>query len=479
MKQGKWKQLLLAGTLLATASPGGLIQTNKAMADAPRTPEQSFEALQEQVGRQQKLIELQQQRLLQLERSQDQNWLNEQRTQEVKALIHEVLADADTRSSLLESSLTAGYKNGFYINAEDGTFGLRLNVESQIRYIYNSRKNEAATTDADTNGFQIRRARFDIRGHAFDPKLTYRLRFDGDRADGDAVLQYAYVGYTFAPKWNIQVGQFKPLFLREENISSFRQLAVERSYSADYFTIDYAQGAELTYAGEWFRPSLTFYDGSYTQNSEFNADRTNFAIAGRGEFKLAGDWKQFGDFTSWSKDKFGLLLGIAAAYERGEEGGGTNTPDVFKYTADISAEYAGLNLFAALYGQTFKNNGSTAGLPTNLDDASQLGFVAQAGAFVIPDKLELFGRYEWIDFDGVYYRNSGAATSSTKNLVGEDNLNIVTFGANYYFRKHNLKATIDLQWVLDPLPASNTGSGLLSSADEDQIALRTQLQWSF
>lgn len=47
-------------------------------------------------------------------REQEETWLNERRAEEVMALISDVLADADTRTSLAGNSLTAGYDKGFF-----------------------------------------------------------------------------------------------------------------------------------------------------------------------------------------------------------------------------------------------------------------------------------------------------------------------------------------------------------------------------
>jgi hypothetical protein len=58
---------------------------------------------------------------------QDDNWLNEQRADEIRGLVQDVLADADTRSSLMANGLTAGYDNGFMLGSEDGNFKLKIN----------------------------------------------------------------------------------------------------------------------------------------------------------------------------------------------------------------------------------------------------------------------------------------------------------------------------------------------------------------
>lgn len=456
----------------------GALVVSPASAWAQAEPE-DLDALRAQLREQQRLIEQQQQRLIALEQKENQSWLDERQAQEVKELVREVLADTETRASLLGNGLTAGYDRGFFIASNDNAFHLQINPEFQVRYIYNTRDGEPAGTDEDESGFQLRRTRLDFRGHAFDPALTYRIRLSADRGSGRIDLDQAWIAYAFGEDWQVKVGQIKPRFVREEDVSALRQLAVERSYAADYFTIDLTQGVELTYDGGWWRPSVAIHSGSYAANTDFNADRTDIALTGRVQFLAAGDWKQFDDFTSWSGDAFGLLLGAAADYEVGETGSGMNMPDIFKYSADVSAEFGGANLFAAIYGQQFSDNGSTAGLPSAIDDAEQLAVVVQGGFFVIPDKLELFGRYEWIDFDGVYYRNSGSGTQSGTGNLASDELSLVTIGGNWYFKKHNSKLTVDIVWALDPVPVANSGAGLLTSTDEDQVALRAQWQLAF
>src|SRR5690606_17756650 len=150
-----------------------------------------------------------------------------------------------------------------------------------------------------------------------------------------------------------------------------------------------------------------------------------------------------------------------------------------KYTVDASAEFGGFNLFGAIVGQSFAGDDDGAGLPGGLEDADQFGVVVQGGAFVIPDKLELFARYEWIDFDGVFYRNSSGGTAGGTGDLAEDDLSIITLGGNYYFQKHAAKFTLDLQYALDPVPATNTATGLIASDDDDQIAIRGQFQFTF
>src|SRR6185503_10070618 len=72
------------------------------------------------------------------------------------------------------------------------------------------------------------------------------------------------------------------------------------------------------------------------------------------------------------------------------------------------------------------------------DNVDSYGIIGQAGYMVIPDKLEPFVRYEWTELD-----------DDTLNTY--DQISILTVGANYYFKQHQAKFTLDVQWVMDPI----------------------------
>ena len=64
---------------------------------------------------------------------QDDAWLNDQRVDEIRELVSDVLADADTRANLLGDSATTGYKNGWFITTADGRWKLKFNFQLQVR----------------------------------------------------------------------------------------------------------------------------------------------------------------------------------------------------------------------------------------------------------------------------------------------------------------------------------------------------------
>ncbi|MFA9478042.1 porin [Phycisphaerales bacterium AB-hyl4] len=404
------------------------------------------------------------------------SWLDERRAEEVRALVNETLADADGRSQAVQ----AGYNRGYFIRSDDGNHELRLGIVGQVRYIQNQRRE---ADDRDTGGFQFRRLQTDFQGHFINPNWTYRLRLDSSNG-GSVSAAWAWIGYRFNDDLSIRVGQLKPSFLHEENVGAPNQLAAERSYTADYFTTKFAQGVQLAWQ-PWDRLRLTgtVHNGSYNARTDFNNEGTNIALTGRAEYLLVADdvsrgWRQFGDYQSWSGDQVAVLLGAAADYEWGRTRNDFNRPDVFKWTGDVTAKLNGFSMFGSITGQRFSAD-SLNGLPDNLDGALQWGAVVQAAAFVVPDKVELFGRYEWIDFDNVYYRNNaGGIQGGSRDLTQRD-VSLLTVGANYYLHRHNAKLTFEVVYALDPVPVANTGQGLLISETGDQLAARAQLQFRF
>ncbi len=65
-------------------------------------------------------------RITELEAPEGDSWMTEQRAAEIRGLVHDVLADADTRASLLQSGVTAGYQDGFMIGSADGNWLLTI-----------------------------------------------------------------------------------------------------------------------------------------------------------------------------------------------------------------------------------------------------------------------------------------------------------------------------------------------------------------
>lgn len=395
---------------------------------------------------------------------QEHGWLDDRRAEEVKTLIREVLSDADTRASLLSQELTCYYDNGFILRDND-TFLLKICSYMQFRYISNT---APQADDDEEGGFQMRRLALMFSGYIGSPRVSYMLMPTFSRSTGEARFEYAFVGYKIDDTWDLLAGQIKAPFQREWLTSARLQPMVERSYVDALFTSLYVQGIQATRHTDDTRLLLAVHNGTWGWNTEFTDDRTDYALGVRGEWKVFGDWKQFQDTVGWAGNH-GLLLGSAVEFDRGETGGGTQAPDILKYTGDVSLEGDGWNLFAAFTARHIESNGSPGIL-----DAEQWGAVLQGGIFIIPDKVDLYARYEWVDVDGVAFKQSTGVTTATTNDVAQ----LITLGTNYYLRGHETKLSFDIVHAFDGLPVTDTGSGLRAS-DGPSTTVRSQVMVSF
>jgi len=431
-------------------------------------------------------------RIAQLEGEQGQTWLNERRAEEVKSLVKEVLADADTRASLLAEGATAGHDGGhFWVGSADGSFLLRVSGIIQVRHTWNQRdgaQNDLPGGDeADKSeaGFNIPRAKVQFDGHISSPKITYALRLAVDKDTNDVWADRIVVGYQLSDSLWLSAGEDKAPFLREELTAAEHQLAVDRSVVNELFTAGRVQGAWVNWnAHDMVRVAVAITDGANSgerkdgdeTSKDFHADDSDFAITSRVDVRLAGNWEQAEDFTAWSGEPMSVFIGGAVHYEVRETGdslAGSATSahqtDSLLWTVDGSLEVSGLNLYAAVVGADLDRESGVVG-----DDNEPMGVVVQGGYQIIPDKLELFGRWEYIDLD-------------LDDSDVEDQINILTFGANWYLNRHQSKVTVDLVYALDSLEAlsdfdsslSNLGLLVDGEDEEDQIALRTQFTLTY
>lgn len=393
-----------------------------------------------------------------LQGAKSDTWLNERRAEEVKGLIREVLSDADVRSSMADGGLTAGYNKGFFMGSEDGKFMMKVAGQVQFRYIMNSRPD--ATGDDYEAGFQLRRTKLKFTGHIGSPKIEYATVIAFARNDGSAALEEAKLGYKIADGLKLVGGRYKNPFMREELTSSSAQLAVERSYFNETFTTGFAEGVGLEWAAkDSVKIAVMFNDGSGSGETgatkDFANDDTDFGAGGRIDFKLAGEWGQMKDFSSWAGEEFAAFIGAGFYYENSESGNDPTYHYGVNYTVDASIESNGLGVFGALSGYNYDGAAGN-------DDTNAIGAMLQVSYMVIPDKFEPFARVEYMLFDG------------------EDETKLATVGFNYYLAKHNAKFTGDVVWALDPINGSS-GLGLLSDVNnqDDQLAVRLQFQLLF
>jgi len=392
----------------------------------------------------------------------EEAWLTEERASQVRSLVQDVLADADSRASLQSSGMTAGWNNGFCLSSPDGNFRLNIGVLEQIRYIFNH-QDDSPTGNDSQGGFENTRTRLDFSGHIIDKSWLYMVQGQFDDSGGTFTLLDAWVAKAFSENWIFLGGQYKVPVVREWTVDDPYQLAVNRSLINTRLSAGRTQGVALAYRSEMFRGVLSFNDGAQDTggwNSAWNQQTTQYAFTGRADLKVAGDWKQYDQLTSFRDSEFGLFFGAGAHYQAGDSSGGNPQLDLFQWSVDGTAYFSGFNLFGSFTGRHL----------TDAIDADIYGLVLQGG-FFLTENLERFGRYEWGDDDD----------------LGPDDLNVATVGANWYVKKQSVKVTADFGYAFDGISpfwvqedsGMFTGWRADSPGSDGQWVIRTQLQLFF
>lgn len=387
---------------------------------------------------------------------------SEVRSDEIRSLVNEALADADTRSSLLQSGMVAGWDNGFMLGSADGNYTLKVKGQLQVRYVADLRDNSGA--DDTDYGFEIRRSKLEFSGNIVDQSWGYKIKGAFDRSGGSFMLEDAYIEKKL-DNMTVRVGQFKPQYIREENISSTKQQAVERSLANERYNQGFAQGVQIAYAQDNFKVSGMVHDGFGTGNTPAVGMQTSeFALNGRADLLVAGNWKQFDDYAGWRGQEYGVMVGGGFYFEKNAYGSaatGTKA-EITGFTVDTQVEGDGWNVAAAFIYQSTDASGAPS--------VDEMAIVLQGGYF-FTDNTEVFARYEWGDDDG---------------SDGFEDLSVITAGVNHYFDMHNAKLTVDVVFGLDPIGMgsggyASAGAGIQDDgANEDgQVAIRGQFQLLF
>jgi hypothetical protein len=372
-----------------------------------------------------------------LKGNQGEQWLTEQRADQIRGVVQDVLADSNTRSSFQQAGgATAGYNNGFFISSADGNYSLKINALEQVRFVWNNTYQD--TKDQNSWGFENRRTQAFFSGNVVDPSwkylvgMAYDAQNDPYNADaGNFNLYYAMVTKSFGDGFSVSVGQMNVPFTVESNLFN-----AGSTQMGDYSIFEYMFGAgqqvgamaklekdAFRVSGGWYNIVQTDSSGT-VGNSWDNNDNQSIAVAGRAEYKVAGTWDQFSKESSFKGEEFGLLIGGGVIWQNGrnDNSAGVYDANPLGLTADAQAKFGGFNLIGQFLWQD--------GYPGTDSSSSVWGFNVQGGAFITED-LEVFGAWAYADT-----ADSGSSSASLGTT------NYLQTGANWYFAKNSIKATV-------------------------------------
>ncbi len=419
-------------------------------------------------------------------------------TDEVRALVGEMLSAAQARSSLLaDGAATGGHDKNFFLASADGRFRMVFSGYTQLRYIAALRDDGSAPTGVAGNdnefegGFQVRRTRLRFAGHVVNPDLTYIVQgeFTDTAAGGNFFLRDVNATYQLGDGWFIKGGQYKLPFVREESLEDVRRLAVEGSQATAAFNQGRSQGVELGLKKADYRVLMDFSDGFNSLNTDFatgagapNPLESDYAFTGRVDWSPKGTIDDFNEFTSLPDSPWVFNLG-GAIHVQGSSNtrgaGGQADTTLLGSTADAMLKGAGWTFYAQFMGvSAHRPNTPPQIAAASTDD---YGLLLQAG-YRFRKSDEAFVRY-----DATFY-------DSDRGFV-DDRQDFFTAGWNHYFAGHAAKFTLNAVVALRPtinaagttlVPSTisgantvSTGQGILRSTDEGAVAIQAQMQVMF
>lgn len=344
-----------------------------------------------------------------------------------------ILAIASAQNAF---AIEGGYKDGLYVQTEDGLNSLKTNIHLQVQHQFLSVEGQG-----DTNSFQVRRARLFFSGNALVPRLTYLINFEMVGGQTNNVsegvnftgpnLRDAYLNYDFNKGIQIRAGQFKVPFNLEELISDPKSQFVDRAITNDAFSFNRDLGVNVH--GRIFDKKFEYNLFAMNEGTNQNiANNNNEMIFGT---RLAFNWLGDHGYTSSDVDnseKPQLMTGVAGNFNRV---GAPAAPDesVISGTGDIAFRYRGFSIIGAGYY-----------LRNHTDSTNTYGFLGQTGFFIIPKHLEIMGR-----FAGVVPTDSGVTNGYESSG-----------GMAYYFLGHKLKIISDYSILWNsPLVLQGGASG--------------------
>jgi len=395
----------------------------------------------------------------------------------IEQVIDDYLTKDNTREKMVKAGLSPnlemGYNKGFYFKTLDDKFSAKLRNRMQYKYQYTDRDiGTDGSPEEDESTFDFRRIRTKISGNAYGKNIKYKMEWDSSMDDVD--LRDAYVNITYLPWANILAGQ-RTVFTRQFLTSSSAQQMINRS----------ATGAEFRFQGDERKRGVAIHSkkildgkidylaGVYNPTIRYNDNTINTML-----YMARASYYPFGPYVSYLEsdleytESFKMHIAGGIGFEQigqNESDSDEDEIDQTQLLGEFGFKYRGLSLVGEYHNRKRKvldsleaaDFGTALGAKETLNDQ---GFFVQGGYFVIPEKLEIAGRYELID----YGRNH--PEGGTLGLV--DNRRFYTAGLNYFLKGRDHKLQINYIHREEELSGSFFG-------DNDENVFLTQYQIYF
>jgi hypothetical protein len=388
-----------------------------------------------------------------------------------KSIATGLLAFAVSSSLLVaqgDKPATGGWtaKPGSGLSYDGGdAFGLKWQNRLQVHWTYMNNENAA-----DTNTFNIRRARTTLSGHVFSRNIEYKLQFDAVDAGaaGDGNIKEGHATWNFSQSEGstvgIRAGQGKTLFGYEATGSSGGLWFVERSAASRAFADAYSRGAWIV-GGMMMKESTPIrfvlgamntdvaagLGGGYTDRGEETANSDNEL-----SYVLTANIDPMGDFHGgkttavsqrqgdWRTDNHDLkgTLGVGIALGNGKDTASGNDVESTSINLNTAWTVNRVNVLGEYFMRTDELQGATQ------DEEEPSGFAVSVGYLLDKsgDSSIQWGlglRYNHIETD----RGNNGTISYLSEAAGigaaDGDANEISVVVNAFYHGHACKTQIE------------------------------------
>ena len=363
---------------------------------------------------------------------------------------------------LLSPALAAGQGHTL-VESDRGS--LEIVNRAQFRFTREMPDGEVRLVGTDEPGegkgaFRVRRAKTELRGWVWRKALTYELQLSWAGPEPGASTQTPLEDFVLAydvsgsGRFRIRGGQFKVPLGRQEMTTSSGLQFVDRDILSGEFTrgrdlglqVDgLVAGRKLEYAAGVFNGNPASRLGNDNQAFQYNARVVfhPFGFVRYSESDFESRLPPEGVAAEHPERRRPLIAVGLQAEHNDLHGAGSRVND-YKTTivgGEVVVKYRGLSVFGEYFGR--ERDPETG--PSFRSD----GWHAQAGYFLVRDRLEAAGRY-------ARYDPSPAADDDVKEAGGV---------VNWFIRRHALKVQADLRRITnDNLDVTN-----------DELRIQTQV----
>lgn len=377
---------------------------------------------------------------------------------ELDRWMDDYLARESTKEKMIDvglaPSIEVGYKKGFYMKTRDDRFYTKINSRMQFRFQYNDKDiGTNGAPDEDVAGFDFRRIRTKISGHAYGKNIKYKFEFDSSSSDDAVDLKDAWFDVKYISWANVLAGQFK-VFNRQFITSSGALQMIDRSQVSETFRFwrdEYKRGVAI-HSNKILEGKIDYMIGAHNPQGRGDDNTINTLLyIARASYYPFGPYKGYKESDYEYTESFKAHIGGGFGFQQiGNNADATGDEiDHTQFLGELGFKYRGFSFVSEYHNrkrslldalETGDNtllglSSAIAALPaqTKLHDQ---GFFAQAGYMLVPKRLELTARYDVIDYDSDH--------PETGTIGRIDNKSFYTAGINYFFhgRDHKIQANV-------------------------------------